>query len=204
MKESNHVDPTPAGARDHSDLGKSAGFPQLTVRGHQFFICHSEEPSCIHAPSSKRVESSPAECGTFCCPASIDREEIFPFETSRLLYVFFLCLSQKIVKKVNFFHGAPKERVVDVNCCCRFCLMSFVRVSIVRVRAKGHSSKHVSNHLCLRRGLAGWRLLCPSLTPSSSRRVLRFIYLMLGSTVRPRPGLRTQTDMKLQGGNPWD
>lgn len=45
-----HVDPTPAGERDHSDLEKSAGLPQLTVRGRQFFIGHSEEPSCIHAP----------------------------------------------------------------------------------------------------------------------------------------------------------
>lgn len=96
MKESNHVDPTPAGARDHSDLEKSAGLPQLTVRGRQFFIGHSEEPSCIHAPSSKRVESSPAECRTFCCPASIDREEIFPFETSRLLYGFFCAYLRKL------------------------------------------------------------------------------------------------------------
>lgn len=57
-KESNHVDLTPAGERDHSDSEKSAGPPQLTVRGRQFFMGRLEEPSWVFAPSSKRAGSS--------------------------------------------------------------------------------------------------------------------------------------------------
>lgn len=54
-KELNHVDLTPAGERGRSDSEKSAGLPQLTVRGPQFFIGRSEDLRWVFAPSSKRA-----------------------------------------------------------------------------------------------------------------------------------------------------
>lgn len=122
---------------------KSAGLPQLTVRGPQFFIGWSDKPSWVFAPSSKRAWSPPAEGRTFCYTASNEWEEIFPFKASHLLYFMFLdWVSYNDGKGYHFCHIAPKEWVVDVNC-CRFCLMSFVRAPIVHVWAKGHSCRHV-------------------------------------------------------------
>lgn len=48
-------DLTPTGEHDHSVSEKSAGLPQLTVRGPQFFIGWSDKPSWVFAPSSKRA-----------------------------------------------------------------------------------------------------------------------------------------------------